>query len=280
MSVSHKLYGAILGDLAGQPYEFPAMQGPYTKVKIHNKDSHITDDTLMTLATARAILDDISFEQAYKEMFSMYQGDYYGKGFIEWAKTPMGTLGNSYGNGSLMRISPLMYMPKEGAKTKVIESCLTSHVNPISIASCVELYDTYRFGPSIKRRGFTIEYEVEPFKKFTVKADDTFSFIYKLYIKCSSTKSAIIKAVECGGDTDTNASIIGELMNYTYNDISRRDVTYVNSKLDRSSKLTQYYASSDFLIHRACNHYSPKALIPHYGWVLYYLKVVSLHSIY
>ena len=155
MSVKYKLYGAILGDLAGQPYEFPAMQGPYTNVNIHNKESHITDDTLMTLATARAILDDISFEQAYKEMGKMYQGDYYGKGFLEWLDAPMGTTNDSFGNGCLMRISPIMYLPKEGRKIKVIDSCLNSHINAISIASCVELHDIYRFGPGLKKAGFS-----------------------------------------------------------------------------------------------------------------------------
>ena len=110
MGVKYKLYGAILGDLTGQPFEFPAMQGPYTNVKIHNKESHFTDDTLMTLATARAILDNISFEQAYKEMGKLYEGDYYGKGFKDWLYSQDGTFGNSYGNGCLMRISPLMYL--------------------------------------------------------------------------------------------------------------------------------------------------------------------------
>jgi ADP-ribosylglycohydrolase len=231
MSVKYKLYGAILGDLAGQPYEFPIMQGPYTNVKIHNPESHFTDDTLMTLATARAMLDDISFEQAYKEMGKMYQGDYYGKGFKEWIESPDGTIGNSYANGCLMRISPLMYLPNEGKEFKVVESCLNSHVNPISICSSVRLHDLYRYGPTMKQNGMR-KFNPEPFTKFTVKADDTFSFIFHLYSSCNSTKTAIIKAIECGGDTDTNASIIGELMNYTYNDITRRNAKYVESKLD------------------------------------------------
>lgn len=48
---------------------------------------------------------------------------------------------------------------------------------------------------------------------------------------------------------------------------------------NRSTKLKQNYSSSDFLIHRASFDYSPKALISHNGWVLYYLKVFFLHSI-
>lgn len=230
MSVKYKLYGAILGDLAGQPYEFPTMKGPYTNVKIHNKESHFTDDTLMTLATARAILDNISFEQAYKEMFSMYQGDYYGKGFVEWAKTPMGTIGGSYGNGVIMRISPLMYIEnKKQSRNKIIESVLTSHATQISLSASLQLLRLYNKKTKLTSNK---QVKIKPFEKFEVRADKTFDFIKSLNKNYFSTHSAIIKAIECGGDTDTNASIIGELMNYTYNDISKRDVTYVNSKLD------------------------------------------------
>ena len=42
------------------------------------------------------------------------------------------------------------------------------------------------------------------------------------------------------------------------------------TKLYRSKKLIQYCTNLYFLIHRVCNHYSPKALIPHNGWVFYY----------
>ena len=73
---------------------------------------------------------------------------------------------------------------------------------------------------------------IKPFTKFVVKADGTIDYIEKLYWGALSTHEAILKAVKSGGDTDTNASIIGELMNYTYNDITKRDVLYVESKLD------------------------------------------------
>ena len=231
--VKHKLYGAILGDLCGQPYEFPIMTGPYTNVKLHNPESHITDDTLMTLATARTMLEDITFEQAYKEMGKMYQGDYYGKGFKEWIESPDGSIGNSYGNGSIMRISPIMYYNNfETAKNKAVESCFCSHLNPISIYSAIKLLSLYKTYNSHKKSTNQRLGVIEPFKKFIVRADGTIDYIERLFWNSLSTHEAIKKAVMSGGDTDTNASIIGELMNYTYDDISRRDVTYVRSKLD------------------------------------------------
>ena len=106
---NYKLYGAILGDLSGQPHEFPAKGGPIENVVLHNPNGHFTDDTLMTLATANFLLGKHeTIEEAYKDMGKRYVGDYYGKGFKEWIYTPMGTIGKSWGNGCIMRISPFI----------------------------------------------------------------------------------------------------------------------------------------------------------------------------
>ena len=235
--VKYKLYGAILGDLCGQPYEFPIMKGPYINVQIHNPNSYITDDTLMTLATAQALIENISFEQAYKEMGLKYQGNYYGKGFQKWINSPYGTIGDSFGNGCLMRLSPIMYINDDCLKSDLIfHSCNTSHLSGISLESCFKLKHLYnRSSDQIWYcQNFSKEKDILNFTKFKVKANDTLDFIQNLYFNNFSTNThkTIIKAVECGGDTDTNASIIGELMNYTYNDLTIDDVNYVESKLD------------------------------------------------
>lgn len=232
--VKYKLYGAILGDLCGQPYEFPPMKGPYTDVNIHNPDSTITDDTIMTLATAFALLYNLKFEMAYKYFGLIYDGDYYGRAFKEWLKTPNGTAGYSYGNGCLMRLSPIMYLESlEDIEHKVLESCVCSHLDYSSIHSVISLTSDYTFALSTKESAgrFPID-DIKPFEDFMNRADDTYKFVKNLYFSSWSTKQAILKAVECGGDTDTNASIIGELCNFTYNDITEEDVVYVESKLD------------------------------------------------
>ena len=74
--------------------------------------------------------------------------------------------------------------------------------------------------------------KIEPFKKFEVIADKTVHFCINVVAQTESTQEAIIKAIEQGGDTDTNASICGELSNYFYKDINEKDVEYVESKLD------------------------------------------------
>ena len=230
----HKLYGAILGDLVGQPYEFPVMTHfPNVEdINLHNPNSVFTDDTLMTLATAKAILDNQTFEEAYKEVGMKYQGDHYGKDFKEWLKSPVGTKGISWGNGCLMRISPIMYLSNsmESKKRMIIESCLSSHNNADSILYSLELLELYKEEDTID----FIKFPLLEFIEFKVKAIDTFRFCRSAftYFSNKNTQDAIKKVVSCGGDTDTNASIVGELLNYHLQDLTREDVRYVESKLD------------------------------------------------
>jgi ADP-ribosyl-[dinitrogen reductase] hydrolase len=231
-----KLYGAILGDLVGQPYEFPIMANfpPEDTINLHNPDSVFSDDTLMTLATAKAILDNQSFEEAYKEVGMRYQGDHYGKDFKEWLNSPMGTINKSWGNGCLMRIAPFMYLSNALLTTKelIAESCLTSHVNAESIVYSLELAELYY--ANVKEYDYFIKFKLFPFKKFEVKAKDTFRFCKSAFIYHSdkNTQDAIKNVVSCGGDTDTNASIVGELLNYHLQDLTQADIDYVESKLD------------------------------------------------
>lgn len=224
----NKLYGAILGDLVGQPHEFPAKGGPRENIILHNPDSHFTDDTIMTLATAAYLLGKFdTFETAYKMFGIKYDGDYYGKKFKEWLRTPPNTHSDSYGNGCLMRLSPIMYLndPVKILPT-ILDSVLTSHRHEISIRSSMKLYEEYM--------GYTLPFyeKVKPFKKFTSNADITVDFCINLVHEEMGTTDIIIKAVEQGGDTDTNASICGEISNYYLDDLTKEDVEYVESKLD------------------------------------------------
>ena len=51
------MYGAILGDMIGAPYEFD--RGEKTKdFPMFSEDSQFTDDTVMTIAVAEVLLDN------------------------------------------------------------------------------------------------------------------------------------------------------------------------------------------------------------------------------
>lgn len=237
--VKYKLYGAILGDLCGQPMELQRYNG---QVIIHNPDSHITDDTVMTLATAYAIMNGLTFETVYKAFGKIYtdekNGLGYGAGFKEWIDKPLGVLNESYGNGCLMRMSPIIYASKNVTEMEflIAASCYCSHSHIKSYESCIKLMGLYNGD---------FESHAQPiikFKKFEVTSEPTYQFIENLFFnkwesELMTTQECILKSIECGGDTDTNASIIGELVNYWNDDITDEDVTYVDSKLKEFPEL-------------------------------------------
>ena len=51
------MYGAILGDIVGSPYEFDCNNYKAKDFPLFSRRSDFTDDTVMTLAVARALLD-------------------------------------------------------------------------------------------------------------------------------------------------------------------------------------------------------------------------------
>lgn len=235
MKYKYKLYGAILGDLAGQPFEFPPMKGPYDKINIHNPKSHITDDTVMTLATAAFILGDFkSAKAAYRSLGRRYPEAGYGKNFKKWLKNPRYPIGNSWGNGCIMRISPFLYV--EDSLPMMIDSVRCSHHSTISYQALNDyhtfstIYDTT--SATLVRDRRKIGIPVTKFTKFDVRADATVFFCTYVAAINTSVRKGIIEAIKAGGDTDTNASIVGELINSRFGGITKKDADYVESKLD------------------------------------------------
>ena len=233
-----KLYGAILGDLAGQPYEYK-YKGDFSEFNIHDPKSRITDDTVMTIATASKILGNFSsYEEAYRYFGQKYLNlDCFGSYFEKWLSTPVGTTGHSYGNGCLMRLSPIMYSRPyhslEYVKSTILNSCITSHHHPDSVRSCYDLHKEY-IDSRLRKHAtrYKPEHFVSKFTKFEVSAVETMKFVKNAFWLSENTAQAIEEIVKLGGDTDTNASIVGELMNYAFNDITIEDMQYVESKLD------------------------------------------------
>ena len=108
------MFGAILGDMIGAPYEFD--RGKKTKkFPLFVAASQFTDDTVMTIAVAEALLgvaadapDNIFFDDIVASMRRWgrkYPHAGYGGRFREWLKSPDPKPYGSYGNGSAMRVS-------------------------------------------------------------------------------------------------------------------------------------------------------------------------------
>ena len=112
------MYGAILGDMIGAPYEFD--RGDKTKdFPLFCKYSEFTDDTVITIAVAEALIDTLgqsdddikdALVRSMKKWGRRYPGAGYGISFIGWLGSKNPQPYNSYGNGSAMRVSAAGWM--------------------------------------------------------------------------------------------------------------------------------------------------------------------------
>ena len=105
------MLGAIIGDIVGSVYEWHNIK---TKdFPLFRDDCFFTDDTVMTIATADAIMNGgeaDNFIDVYKKWGRLYPDAGYGGRFSSWIHSGDRKPYNSWGNGSAMRVSPCAWM--------------------------------------------------------------------------------------------------------------------------------------------------------------------------
>ena len=107
------MYGAITGDMIGAPYEFD--RSPKVKeFPLFSRESDFTDDSVMTIAVAEALMDTIGADDetvkaALVDSMQKWGHKYpyagYGGMFAQWLRTKNPQPYGSFGNGSAMRVS-------------------------------------------------------------------------------------------------------------------------------------------------------------------------------
>ena len=131
------MLGAIIGDIVGSVYEFNNIK---TKdFPLFSDNSHVTDDTIMTLAIydilKHSSLDEKDIVKGIKEWGRMYPNVGYGHRFYQFLLSDEYESYNSYGNGSAMRASACGYLgrSKEEVKKQVERKCGIHYTKSIEI---------------------------------------------------------------------------------------------------------------------------------------------------
>lgn len=105
------MLGAIVGDIVGSVYEFDNIK---TKdFPLFRDDCFFTDDTVMTVATAEALMQGGAkdeFIDAYKKWGRLYPDAGYGSRFGSWLNSEDRNPYNSWGNRAAMRVSPCAWL--------------------------------------------------------------------------------------------------------------------------------------------------------------------------
>ena len=238
------MYGAILGDIIGSPYEFD--QGDKTKdFPLFVETSEFTDDTVLTIAVADAffnsmddnsLLDDELVKNtliyAFKKYGKAYPHAGYGARFSMWLLINNPAPYNSLGNGSAMRVSSVAWLfdTLDEVRRAARLSAEVTHNHPEGIkgaestASAIFLARTGHSKEEIKEYienefHYNLSHtcdEIRPNYYHNETCMQTVPEAITAFLEGSSFEDVIRTAVSLGGDCDTLAAIAGSIAEAFY----------------------------------------------------------------
>lgn len=228
------MYGAILGDIIGSPYEFDL--GNKTKqFPLFSDGSIFTDDTIMTIAMADALMgasnDELIIKcrivESLQHWGKLYPHAGYGIRFSDWLESDNPQPYNSYGNGSAMRVSSVAWLYDDLETVRKIArfSAEVSHNHPEGIkgaeavASAIYLARTGSTKAQIREyMDKEFEYclvltcdEIRPTYHHVESCQETVPEAITAFLEGESFEDAIRTAVSLGGDCDTLTCITGSI---------------------------------------------------------------------
>ena len=230
------MYGAILGDIIGSPFEFD--RGDKTKdFKLFSRRSHFTDDSVMTLAVCKALLkvgQDATVKEIEDTVISSMQSwgrryprAGYGGYFRRWLTARHPEPYNSFGNGSAMRVSAVGWLYDSLEKTRSVAKATANvtHNHPEGIKGAeatasaifmarngsskeeIKKYIENEFHYDLNR---TLD-EIRPSFHMDETCQKTVPEAIIAFLEARDFEDAIRNAVSLGGDTDTLGAITGSI---------------------------------------------------------------------
>ncbi len=257
------MLGAIVGDVIGSFYEWHNVKT--VNFELFTRQSRFTDDTVLTVAIADAILYIMSQNPALsvaqrKKVYACKLKEYgnkfphagYGQSFIEWLSSDsLGPYG-SYGNGSAMRVSPIGYafdsLDKVLEEAKLSAAVTHNHKEGIkgaqAVASAVFIARTGGSKEQIKQfieKQFIYDLnqkldDIRPAYKFDSSCQGSVPQAIIAFLESEDYEDAVRKAVSIGGDSDTIACIAGGIAQAYYKEIPKYLIDRVWLMLDSGLK--------------------------------------------
>jgi ADP-ribosylglycohydrolase len=240
------LIGAIAGDIIGSVYEHHNIK--VVDFPLFNPGCRFTDDTVLTVAIADAILSGSGYAGKLREYCLLYPERGYGPGFRRWAVAGRSTPYNSKGNGSAMRVSSIgsAFGTLEEVLRESKRSAEVTHNHPEGIkgaqavASAVFLARTGTSKEDMKAYiRETFEYDLsEPIDSirthygFDVTCAGSVPQAITAFLESEGYEDAIRKAISIGGDSDTIACIAGAIAEAFYRGVPQNIADFALSKLD------------------------------------------------
>lgn len=248
--------GTLIGDISGSRFEmFNCKTGK--NFDLFNNKCRFTDDSVMTLAVAKTIIDcNRNYEninnialKIIPEVGLKYPNCGYGPSFYKWLRSEEHKPYGSFGNGAAMRISSISMAIKDLKTIKQVCEAVTNishnHENSVlgSEAVCVAIH----LALINKSKEEIIKYiEDNYFKIYDLRKDEMSP--KEFHINCVETvkqsliafnesynyEDSIRNAIALGGDSDTIAAITGGIAGAYYGvpeDLENKAMEYLDDYL-------------------------------------------------
>lgn len=252
------MIGAILGDIVGSIYEFDNIKTK--EFELFDKECFFTDDSVMTIAIAEALLQAEEINEENLEDFKenlitvmheigvKYPDCGYGGHFLVWMLRNKREPYNSFGNGSAMRVSSVGWYAKTLEEAELIAKATAevSHNHPegikgaVATSGAVFLARTGATMDEIKKYiskyyaiDFTID-EIRPIYDYDITCQGTVPQAMQAFFESTNFEDAIRNAISIGGDSDTLAAITGAVAEAYYGipeEMKETALSYLDERL-------------------------------------------------
>ena len=218
------MLGAIIGDIVGSTREWHNVKTE--DFELLPQGSRFTDDTVMTLAVAKWLMDDPSHKadslvRIMQDMGRRYPNAGYGGMFRRWLNSDNPQPYGSYGNGSAMRVSPVgMYAKSldEALELARITASVT-HNHPegikgaqaVAAAVYMQLNEEFDVKGEVKRYveanfGYDLDIKLEDIRneyRFDASCQGSVPIAIMAFLQRYNAFDTLRLAISMGGDSDT-----------------------------------------------------------------------------
>ncbi|MEM9835745.1 MAG: ADP-ribosylglycohydrolase family protein [Bacteroidota bacterium] len=239
------MLGTITGDIIGSRFEKNNHRS--LDFELFHSDCRFTDDTVLTVAVAQAILEEMPYGLLVREYARAHPFAGYGGTFKKWMLGLINGAYNSWGNGSAMRVSAVgwAFNDLEQVLTEARKSAEITHNHPEGVKGAqaiataiflarkgkskqaIKTYITETFAYNLDR---TIA-DIRPEYRFDVSCQGSVPEAIIAFLEAEDFEQTIRLAISLGGDSDTIAAMAGGIAEAYYGGIPTKLENEVRKRL-------------------------------------------------
>ena len=229
------MIGAIAGDMIGSVHESAHIKR--THFQLFQKNSRFTDDTVMTIAVADALLHREDYGTCFKKWGHKYPDRGYGGLFRRWLQSDSMAPYNSFGNGSAMRVSSVGFafnklneVLQEAKRTAEVthnhpEGIKGAQAIATAIFLARQQYDKAKIKKAIEKAfKYDLNRKIAQIRKrytFDVTCQGSVPEAIIAFLESTDLESAIRLGISLGGDADTIGCMAGGIAQAYYEEIPK-----------------------------------------------------------